>query len=166
MTQKEPEIVTLPRRHYVAIAASVTMATLPAVVPPLNGEVFRWLAARGIAPAGPPIWRYNVIDMDSILELEAGTPVAAATIGDERVQPGVLPAGRYVTMRHTGAPETLLGATAALQDWAAAQGLKWEMSPSPAGERWGCRVESYLSDPDVEPDMTKWVTELAFRLAD
>jgi hypothetical protein len=34
------------------------------------------------------------------------------------------------------------------------------------GERWGARVETYLTDPEVEPDMSKWVTELAFRLAD
>jgi hypothetical protein len=30
----------------------------------------------------------------------------------------------------------------------------------------GCRVESYLTDPRVEPDMDRWETEPAFRLAD
>jgi DNA gyrase inhibitor GyrI len=142
------------------------MDTLGTIVPPLNGEVFRWLAARGIAPAGPPFWRYNVIDMARTLEVEAGVTVAAATTGDGRVIAGVLPAGRYATVRHVGAPDTLVAATAALRDWAAASGLKWDMVQSPAGERWGCRLENYLSDPDVEPDLTKWVTELAFRLAD
>jgi effector-binding domain-containing protein len=166
MTNIQPSITQLPERPYVAIAASVTMDTIGAVVPPLNGEVFRWLGARGIAPAGPPFWRYNVIDMERRLEVEAGVTVAAPTAGDERVVAGVLPAGRYATVRHVGAPDTLVAATAALQEWAAANGLKWDMTPSPAGERWGCRVENYLSDPDDEPDMTKWVTELAFRLAD
>jgi effector-binding domain-containing protein len=79
---------------------------------------------------------------------------------------GVLPAGRYVTVRHVGHPSTLMAATAALLDWAAAKGLKWDISPSPEGERWGCRLEVYLSDPESEPDMSKGVTELAFRLAD
>jgi effector-binding domain-containing protein len=165
MTQPAPEIVTLPERHYLAIAASVTMATFPAVVPPLNGEVFRWLAARGIAPAGPPLLRYNVIDMAGILEVEAGSQVATGTVGDDHVRTRVLPAGRYVTLRHTGAPETLIDANAALQDWAASQGLKWDKSPSPEGDRWGCRVESYLTDPITEPDMNNWVTEIAYRLA-
>jgi hypothetical protein len=27
-------------------------------------------------------------------------------------------------------------------------------------------VEYYLTDPREEPDMSKWVTQLAFRLAD
>jgi hypothetical protein len=29
-----------------------------------------------------------------------------------------------------------------------------------------CRLELYKTDPAVEPDMNKWETELAFRLAD
>jgi len=166
MTDNEPSITVLAEHPYVAIPASVSMQTIGTVVPPLNGEVFRWLAAKGIAPAGPPFWRYNVIDMSRELQVEAGVQIATAVTGDERVVAGVLPAGRYATLRHTGSPDTLVAATAYLQEWAAARGLKWDMTQSPAGERWGCRLENYLSDPAVEPDLTKWVTELAFRLAD
>ena len=161
----EPEIVELSERPYVAIAASVTMETIGIVVPPLNQEVFGWLAARGITSAGPAVWRYNVIDMDRRLEVEAGALVAEPVPGDDRVLAGVLPSGRYATLRHVGHPSTLMAATAGLLDWAAAKGLKWDMSPSPEGERWGCRLEVYHTDPAREPDMTKWVTELAFRLA-
>jgi hypothetical protein len=35
-----------------------------------------------------------------------------------------------------------------------------------AGDRWGARLEFYLTDPAEEPDMSKWQTQLAFRLAD
>jgi hypothetical protein len=65
-----------------------------------------------------------------------------------------------------GHPSELAGATKALLDWAAAQNLTWDMSPGSGGERWGSRVEFYLTDPREEPDMSKWVTQLAFRLAD
>ena len=82
-----------------------------------------------------------------------------------RVVAGVLPGGRYATLRHVGHPSTLVAATAGLLDWAAAKGLEWDMVPSASGERWGARLEIYLTDPETEPDMTKWVTELAFRLA-
>jgi effector-binding domain-containing protein len=162
----EPHIGTLPERPYAAIAASVTMQELGTVVPPLNGEVAGWLAARGIEPAGPPFWKYNVIDMARALEMEAGWPVAGAVAGDGRVIAGVLPAGRYAMVRHAGHPDTLLAATKALLDWAAEKGLTWDVSPSPEGDRWGARLEIYYSDPASEPDMTKWETELAFRLAD
>ena len=161
-----PDITELSARPYVAIPASVTMATLSTAVPPLTGEVLGWLAARGTTPAGPPFWKYNVIDMARTLEVESGWPVAEPMTGDGRVVSGVLPAGRYVTMRHLGHHSTLGAVTAGLLDWAAAQGLKWDMVPSAAGERWAARLEIYLTDPQIEPDMTKWVTELAFRLAD
>jgi effector-binding domain-containing protein len=101
------------------------------------------------------------------LGVEAGCPVAeAATCGDGRVVAGVLPAGRYVTHRHIGAPETLARATAELLDWAAVRDLTWDVSPSSGGDLWGCRLEILHSDPASEPDMSRWVTELAFRLAD
>jgi effector-binding domain-containing protein len=150
----------------VAIKAIVSMATIGTVVPPLNQEVNAWLAERGIAPTGPPFWKYNVIDMARGMELEAGSPVTGDLTGDERVLASLLPAGRYATVRHVGHPETLMGATAALLDWAASEGLEWDVSPSAEGERWGCRMEIYHTDPRDEPDMTRWETQLAFRIAD
>jgi effector-binding domain-containing protein len=161
-----PEIVEWPARPYVAIPVHVTMAAIGTVVPPLNGEVFRWLAERGAASAGAPFWKYNVIDMDRELEIEAGVTVPHALAGDGRVIAGTLPGGRYATLTHVGHPSELVGATMALRDWAAGQGLTWDMSPGQDGERWGSRLEIYLTDPSEEPDMSKWVTQLAFRLAD
>jgi len=79
---------------------------------------------------------------------------------------GVLPAGRYAELTHVGHPSELMAATKALLDWAAEQGLTWDMTPGEGGERWGCRLETYLTDPSQEPDMSKWVTQLAFKLAD
>jgi effector-binding domain-containing protein len=160
-----PEIVTRPEQPYAAIRVQVTMAELGAVVPPLNQEVFAWLGKQGAAPAGAPFWKYNVIDMAGKLEIEAGVTVAAAVAGDDRVVSGVLPAGRYVTLTHVGHPSELVQATVTLLDWAAAQGLTWDMSPGAGGERWGSRLEIYLTDPRDEPDMNKWETQLAFRLA-
>ena len=100
------------------------------------------------------------------LEIEAGVPLAAAVDGDDHVVAGVLPAGRYATVTHTGHPSELVDVTGALLDWAAEQGLTWDISPAEDGDRWGARVEFYLTDPREEPDMSKWQTQLAFRLAD
>ena len=164
MTNAEPEIVTLAEQPYVAITADVTMERIGTDLPPLIGEVFGWLAGRGAAPAGAPFWKYNVIDMDASLEIEVAIPVAQAVPGDGRVIAGMLPAGRYVTVRHVGPPETLAAATADLLDWAVAHGLKLDSDDD--GRRWGARLERYLTDPATEPDTARWVTELAIRLAD
>jgi hypothetical protein len=107
---------------------------------------------------------YNVIDMDRQLEVEAGFPVAAPVTGDGQVLAAVLPAGRYATLWHTGHPDELLCATRTLLDWAAQQGLAWDVMSTPDGERWGCRLEIYHDEPGQ--DMNEWETELAFKLAD
>jgi effector-binding domain-containing protein len=160
-----PEIIERSEQPYVAIRAEVTMQQLAGLGERL-GEVFGWIAAHDLAPAGPPFFRYNVIDMDRQLEVEAGVPVAAAATGDDQVAAGVLPAGRYVTAIHAGHPDGLIGAVAGLLDWAAGQDLQWDMQQTADGERWGCRLEIYLTDPSKQPDMSKWETQLAFRLAD
>ncbi|HEV2937234.1 MAG TPA: GyrI-like domain-containing protein [Streptosporangiaceae bacterium] len=160
-----PEIVIRTEQPYVAIKARVTMSELPVLGARL-GEVFGWLGARGLAPAGAPFFKYNVVDMARELDMEAGVPVAAAVDGDGHMVSGVLPAGRYATLTHVGHPSELAGVTETLLDWAAGQGLTWDTSPGPDGDVWGGRLEIYLTDPAQEPDMSKWETQLAFRLAD
>jgi effector-binding domain-containing protein len=159
-----PSIVERPEQPYMAIRGLVTMQTVGAIADRLP-EVFVWLAEHGLQSTGAPFFKYNLIDMERQLEVEVGVPVAAAAEGDGEVRAGVLPAGRYATLTHVGHPDELVGVTAALLDWAARQGLRWDMSETDGGQRWGCRLEVYHTDPAEEPDMRKWETELAFRLA-
>jgi len=94
MLIEEPHIIERPAQPYVAIKAQVTMQTIGTVLPELHPRVFAWLGERGIPPAGPPFWKYNVIDMDRGLEVEVGVPVAAVVDGDGQVLAGVLARGR------------------------------------------------------------------------
>lgn len=154
-----------PAQRYVAIRRTITMHTFPEVADRLP-EVFGWLAARGIAPAGPPFFRYLLIDMEHELDVEAGVPVAAPVDGEGEVLAGVLPAGRYAVTTHVGHPDELIAVTGAFLDRATAAGLSWDATETDRGTRWGCRLEVLHTDPAEEPDMNKWETQLAFRLAD
>jgi len=131
-------------------------------LPPLSGELLRWMAERKLEPTGPSLWRYLLIDMERELEIDVAFPVRALPNGDERVTTDVLPAGTYATTLYVGHPKGLMRATGELLSWAEAKGIQWKMD----GERWGGRVEWYLSDPAIEPDMAKWKTELAFLTVD
>jgi hypothetical protein len=102
--------------------------------------------------------------MEREMEVEVGAPVTTAVGGDDQVLAAVLPAGRYATLRYTGHPEGLIGAVASLREWARQEGLTWDMTNTQDGERWAARLEVYETDPD--PDMSKWITQLLFRLAD
>jgi effector-binding domain-containing protein len=160
----QPEIVQRSEQPYVGIRALVTMQTIGQVLPGLCPEVAGWLSAQGVHPAGPPFFKFNVIDMERQLEVEAGFPVAAPLTGDDRVLAGIVPPGRYATLRHTGHPEELITATSRLLDWAAQQGLAFDVEDTSEGQRWAARLEIYQADPP--PDMNAWETELAFKLAD
>jgi effector-binding domain-containing protein len=161
---KTPKIVERADQPYVGIRTNVTMQQIGEKLPPLLGEVFGWLDARGITPAGAPFFKYNVIDMAGELEIEVGVPLASTVAGDDRVMNGVLPAGRYVSMWHIGHPDGLYEATSRLLAWGKEHGVKWDASDDQT--HWGVRLEAYEDDPDDEPDLDKWLTELRFRLAD
>ena len=158
-----PSIVERAEQPYVGIRSTVTMDGISKIADRLP-EIFGWLAARGIAPVDAPFFKYNVIDMagQGEYDLEVGVPVAAATTGEGDIGAGVLPAGRYGSLSHVGHPDELFDRTTELLEWAKAQGLEWDEHD----DHWGCRLEIYKTDPREEPDMSKWETELAFRLAD
>jgi hypothetical protein len=80
----EPKIEHRNEQPYVGIRAQVTMQELGRLLPPLWGEVYGWLANRGLKPAGAPLWRYRVIDMAAKLEIDVGVPVGRPVPGDNR----------------------------------------------------------------------------------
>jgi effector-binding domain-containing protein len=159
-----PTIVQRAAQPYVAIRRTITMTTFPEIADRLP-EVFGWLGSRGVPPAGPPFFRFNVIDMARELEVEAGVPVAAPVEPDGEILAATLPAGRYVAATHVGHPDTMVPFTAEVLEWAERRGLTWDVTDTPAGQRWGCRLVVSLTNPAEEPDPRKWVSELLFRLS-
>jgi effector-binding domain-containing protein len=160
-----PVTVERPAQPYAGITRAVPMGRLNEVADRIP-EIFGWLDAHGGTPAGPPFFRYHVIDMAREMVVEAGVPVAEPLAGDEVVHVDTLPAGRYVTLTWIGPPDSLVAATDALLKWAAGRGLVWDRTDTPEGQRWAGRLEFYHTNPAQEPDPTRWSTELAFRLAD
>jgi effector-binding domain-containing protein len=160
---QEPHVRQRDAQVYAGIPVTVTMASMASAIDAGFPELFGWLAEQGVQPAQAPFIRYHAIDMDAELEIELGIPLPAPLPGSGRVQPGVLPAGRYVTMMHTGPYDGLVASNAALQDWARQQGIPLEGSPD--GPFRG-RVEHYLTNPAAEPDPAKWEVEVAYLVDD
>jgi effector-binding domain-containing protein len=160
-------VETRPETPTVGVTETVTMTEFAKVADRIS-ELVGWLDKRGTYPAGPPFFRYHVIDMANGLVVEAGFPVPddAALASDGDVTVGTIPAGRYVTTVHHGHPDELVDATGALLKWAAAEGLTFDRHDTDAGDAWAGRFEFYLTDPSEQPDMGEWDTELAFKLAD
>jgi effector-binding domain-containing protein len=160
-----PRVVDLPLQPYVFVRHTVSITTMSRVADRLP-EVFNHLVERGVTMTDAPFFRYLLIDMPERLDVEAGVPVAAADGLDlpNDLRAGVLPGGRYATVIHRGHPDGLAAATSALLAWAEREGLAWDRELTPEGEAWGSRLERYLTDPRLQPDLNQWETELAFRL--
>ncbi|MFE4534930.1 GyrI-like domain-containing protein [Streptomyces scopuliridis] len=160
-----PKIVRRGEQPYVAIGKSVRMDEFPTIADRLP-DLVGWVLGQGLELAGAPFFRYRTIDMDGESEVEAGVPLVSAPEPEGEIRVGVLPAGHYATVTHLGRPEGLLEVARGLREWAEHEGLEWDMTVADGVEHWGCRLESYRTNPQVEPDPANWETELAFRLAD
>ena len=166
----EPTIVEHASQPYLAIRMVVPMTEIRGAADTLPAELAAWMQAHGIAPAGAPFFKYNVIGSEG-LELEWGAPTkppgkSGHVEGDNRVHAGVLPAGRYATLVHTGPYGGLRDATAALLKWVADHHHRLDVRKTRAGEKFGGRFEVYLTDPRQQPDAAQWRTAIAIRLAD
>ena len=162
----DQEVIERSAQPYVAIKAQVTMQTLGTILPPLHGRVFDWLRERRTPAHGASVLEVRRHRHGPGPLVEVGVPVPARVNGDDLILSGLLPAGQYASLRYTGHPDGLLDATAFLLEWARQRHLTWDLSHDRDGERWGARLEIYETDPAAEPDMTKWTTQLAFRLSD
>lgn len=166
MVFETPCLEIRPEQPYVGARISVKMADISKVIPPLLDSVFEWLGKQGIEPHAAPFFRYIVVDMENELEMEVGIPVETPLQGEGPIQAGVLPAGRYATLHHTGPYEQLYHATEELLAWAKKQNLMWKTAHIDGKEVWESRLEFYLNDPALEPNPQKWETQLAFLLAE
>jgi len=69
-------------------------------------------------------------------------------------------------MTYTGSYDGLYDATAMLVGWAKEKELRWDSTKTPTGETFACRLEVHDNNPSIEPDPSRLVTTLLFKLAD
>ncbi len=159
-----PRLENRPAQPYLGIRTRVQMKEIARVLPPLHGQLADWMEQRGIEPSGPLFFRYLVIDLENGFEMEVGVPVASEVAGEGIIRAGVLPAGCYATLMHTGHFSGLYEATGALLDWADKNGIEWQVGNIGITEAWESRLEIY-HNVCLEKNPEKWQTELAFLTA-
>ncbi len=153
-----------PIQPYAAMAMQGTMEAVVDALPRLWPAVFAWLAERGITPTGAPFILYRGIFMPDRMSVEVGIPTASVGESDTQVICGELPAGDYVEALYIGHYDGLMQATADLLQWGDEQNLSWDAELLEDKQHWVCRFESYLTDPESEPDPDKWQTQLSIKI--
>lgn len=160
-----PENVTRDAQPYAYVTFTVRMDEMQKPATEGFPTVFATLAAQGIAPVGAAFYNYRRINMAETLDVEAGVAVERPGSETGQVKFGTLPAGRFVTLKWHGHPDKLEPVTGMLIGWLRLTEQALDMEEKPDGDHFACRLEIYETDPVEEPDMDKWVTELAFKLA-
>lgn len=160
----EPRVEVRTEQPYVAIPIQVTLKNW-AQTTVLLPELYDWLHAKGIEPAGEPFYRYWCIGSNEAeFSLEVGVPVERMLAGDERVIASFIPGGSYATALHQGHPDQLEQSLKQLEEWAEKEVLEIDKRFEGHDEIWNGRFEFYLTDPEIEPDLYKWQIEIAFLL--
>lgn len=155
MSDAGAELVELEPQEAIAVRGEVPMAELPAFFGRAFADAARAAQASGVQIVGPPFGFYPGMPSDTVV-VEAGFPVSGPARADGEAHPFTLPGGRAARVVHVGPYDTMERTYAQLQSWMAAEGLR------PAAGMW----ESYLSDPETEPDPATWRTLIVWPLAD
>lgn len=148
------ELVDRPAQPTAVVHERVPMKELHQFFARAFGQVFGVIQAQGVVPAGPPFGHYFGMPGETV-DVEAGFPVAGPVSATGPVQPSSLPGGRCAHGTHVGPYEGLNETYGELMEWMAARHVR------PAEDMW----ESYLSDPQLEPDSSTWRTEIFWPVA-
>lgn len=173
-THHQPRVEERPPQPYLAIEARArTEAEFRAAVDRNMPAVFRWVANRGLTPAGAPFIRYVVVDESALPDegpppatFEAAVPLAEPVRGEGEVRAGELPAGRWLVTLHRGGYSGLPDAHAILHDWAAQEGVVVDRRAADGGTAYGGAYEQFRIGPVDEADPWRWETDVAYLLAD
>jgi effector-binding domain-containing protein len=138
-----------------AVRERVPMTELTEFFSRAFGETMAVLQSQGIRPVDAPFGKYYGRPTETV-DVEAGFPVAKAITASGRVLPGVLPGGRAVEAIHVGPYDTMERTYSEIEEYFAKEHL--EGGPV----MW----ESYLSDPEAEPDAAKWRTKICWLIDD
>jgi effector-binding domain-containing protein len=156
---QRPRVVRRRKAHTLGIRVVTPFRGMLRVQDDLMKELFGWLRRRDVAGVGRFFMRLHVVDMKGPMDIEVGVTTAGPVPGDARVRAGILPEGRYATLRYRGAGT---GANRALIEWARARGVELDHREVPDGDRFACRYESYATDPRTEPRKKSRIVELSF----
>lgn len=142
-------ITEIPEESVVSIRVTIGEAEVSQQLAILYTEIMRYVTKAKLTIAAPPFARMHSI-VDGKIDMEAGMAVRGNAPGEGRVVMSKLPGGRVATTWHVGPYHDLKKTCGQLEAWIKEQKL------SPAGGLW----EVFWTDPGIEPDATKWRTQI------
>jgi len=148
-----PEIVRLEARRAAVMQAEASTEELPATFARIFPAVYAALTEQGVSDMGHVIAVYHTMDANQ-MTLSAGIEIGDGVEPLGEIELLEMPACDAVKADHFGPYEELGRTHEAV--WAYVQ----EIGRAPAGGP----IERYITDPEAEPDTSKWHTEILLPL--
>lgn len=148
-----PEIVQMPARRAAVMHATASTEELPATFERIFPAVYAALIEQGVTDMGHVIAVYHTMDANQ-MSLSAGIEIGDGVEPQEPLELLEFAAGDAVKADHFGPYDTLYQTHESI--WPFVQELGREPVAGP--------TERYITDPEAEPDSSKWHTEILLPL--
>lgn len=148
MSTEGIQLQNLNSQHTLVVHMTVPMAGMGGAVGQAFAKVYGHAAKAGVKTEGLPFARFFSVGQE--VDFEAGTAVKGPVSGHGDVVPSVLPGGQACVAWHIGSYET------AVETYTAMQAFMADHGKAPGPSMW----EVYHSDPQKEPDVSKWRTQV------
>jgi effector-binding domain-containing protein len=147
------EVVEIPEMKVVAVVDSCSWSEIGTKMGEMFGELMTYMQKTKIDQTGYPVSAYQKWDeVNQFTVFENWIPVGIEVPGKGRVQYKVVPATKAVKGVHFGSYEKTMYLYLAMDEYMADFGLEQAGGPR----------EEYVTDPMMEPDTSKWQTNIYF----
>ncbi len=147
----EIEEVELPETSYLLVSGEMSPQEIGGFFAEKYGMIMAYMEANKVEMSGHPTGLYYNWT-DTLAQLSAAIPVATEVAGTDAIEYRVIEAGKALKIDYYGAYDKSGEAHYAMDDHIAANGL----------EVIGAVREVYVTDPMVEPDTSKWLTQIIY----
>ena len=144
-----PEITPMAARRIAVLHATATTEELPETFARLFPAVYAALTEQGVTDMGHVCAVYHTMD-EHTMDLSAGIEVGAGVEVSDPLDLLEIAAGEAIKADHIGPYDQLHVTHTALHEAYDASGRAGRGGP----------IERYITDPEAEPDPSKWHTEI------
>lgn len=148
-----PELIQLPARRAAVMHATASTEELPETFARIFPAVFAALTEQGVTDMGHVIAVYHTMDANQ-MELSAGIEIGDGVEPAEPLELCELPACDAIKADHYGPYDELYQTHESI--WPMVEELGRAPISGP--------IERYITDPEAEPDPSKWHTEILLPL--
>lgn len=163
MTNYQATVKVNSEKSYAALRREVAQQNIPNEIPPLVRILMNLLQKENIKTKGACFFRYLSCKIGGQMVVEVGFPIEKTDSKSENIEFGSFPTGKYLSVIHMGDYKNLNEAHMYLENYSKSNNLTLDESTTETGVVWGCRIETYLTEPDKTPIMD-WRTEVSFLL--